>query len=343
MNNRSQNRRDERLMARRRQWQSAPLPSRIEPGPDAVLRKVFVEGYGDVAFWRGIFSHYETDKLRFEISVPHRADMAKGKQVLLKILEEHDGDTILCMDSDFDYLFNSGNHQSYTINHTPNVFHTYAYASENYLCYAPSLHNVCVKATKNDVRIFDFEQFMAAYSKAIYPLFLWYAHSALSRNENYFPLIDFRTSAKLNYVEVDNNGRNTIVWLEHQVEKRLALLEQKYPASKERLPEFEKSIRERGVTPGNTYLFMQGHTLMDNVVMVVLNAVCEQLKAMANNSIAVSRMNGQALRNEISNYNNELRNVREILLDNENYKDCFLYCNLRKDIEDYLAGKPATK
>ena len=41
------------------------------------------------------------------------------------------------------------------------MFHTYAYATENYLCYAPSLHNVCVKATKNDTRIFDFVKFMA--------------------------------------------------------------------------------------------------------------------------------------------------------------------------------------
>ena len=40
------------------------------------------------------------------------------------------------------------------------MFHTYAYATENYLCYAPSLHNVCVRATKNDTRIFDFERFM---------------------------------------------------------------------------------------------------------------------------------------------------------------------------------------
>jgi len=337
MTSRSQMRHTARLMSRREQWQRAPLPERLDPGPGVEVRKVYVEGYSDVAFWRGIFDRYESDKLRFEISVPLRPDMAKGKQVLLKILEEQDGDAILCMDSDFDYLFGTRNHQSRTINTSPNLFHTYAYASENYLCYAPSLHNVCVKATKNDVRIFDFTHFMAEYSKAIYPLFLWYSHSAYNNNENFFPLIDFRTSAKLNYVETENNGRGTIEWLCRQVEKRIASLESRHPGAKESLSEFEKSIRARGVTPENTYLFMQGHTLMDNVVMVALNAVCEKLKAMAGNNIAVSRMTGQALRNEMSNYTNELRNVREILLDNENYKDCFLYTKLSEGIKQYIS------
>ena len=320
----------------RRQWQSAPLPQRLATGPGVEVKQVFVEGYSDVAFWRGIFNRYESERLRFEVSVPHRADMAKGKQVLLKILEEQGDTVILCMDSDFDYLFNSGSRQSYTVNHTPNLFHTYTYASENYLCYAPSLHGVCVKATKTDVRIFDFERFMADYSRAIYPLFLWYAHSALCSNENYFKLIDFRTSVKLNYVEINNNGRSTIEWLQRQVEKRLTSLEQRYPKSKEEMPAFEKEICARGVSPEDTYLFMQGHTLMDNVVMVLLNAVCDQLKLIAGNNIATSSMSGQTLRNEISNYHNELRNVREILLDNENYKECFLYKKLCADIERYI-------
>ncbi|GHV02893.1 ABC transporter ATP-binding protein [Bacteroidia bacterium] len=314
---------------------------RIDPGPGVRLMKVYVEGYGDVAFWRTIFNHYESPTLRFEIGVPYRADMAKGKQTLLKMYQELEPDredVLLCMDSDFDYLFNSVNRQSYVVNHAPNIFHTYAYAFENYLCYAPSLHNVCVKSTKNDVRIFDFEHFLTEFSKTVYPLFLWYAHAALSGTENYFPLIDFRTSVKINYLDLADNGRNTIEWLARQVEKRIDTLTGKYPSLLEQLPQFEKDLRARGVAPENAYLYMQGHTLMDNVVMVALNAVCEQLKLMVGNNIASSQMTGQTLRNEMSNYSNELRNVRDTLLDNENYKDCFLYLKLRSDIETYLAG-----
>ena len=39
----------------------------------------------------------------------------------------------------------------------------------------------------------------------------------------------------------------------------------------------------------------------------------------------------------VSNYNNSLCNVREALLFNENYKDCFLYKKLQKDIENFLS------
>ena len=42
------------------------------------------------------------------------------------------------------------------------------------------------------------------------------------------------------------------------------------------------------------------------------------------------------LKNELSNYNNSLRNVRDVLLDNETYKDCPLYKKLQQDIESYI-------
>ena len=145
---------------------SLPMPSRYSTG-EYRLVQVFVEGYDDVAFWRGIFDDYETEWLKFEISVPPRQDLAKGKKVLLGMIGECCDDRILCVDSDFDYLFEDFNEQSRQVNRTPYLFHTYAYATENYLCWPASLHKVCVKATKNDTMIFDFERFMGRYSRSI--------------------------------------------------------------------------------------------------------------------------------------------------------------------------------
>lgn len=51
------------------------------------------------------------------------------------MIDERDRDTILCMDSDFDYLFKNFNDQSRLVNNTPRLFHTYAYATENFLCH----------------------------------------------------------------------------------------------------------------------------------------------------------------------------------------------------------------
>ncbi len=300
------------------------------------LVRAYVEGYEDVAFWRGIFDDFESDTLTFELSVPPREDLAKGKKVLLKMIEQSAEDLILCVDSDFDYLFDQLTEQSRALNRAKFMFHTYAYATENYCCYAPSLHNVCVKATKNDTRIFDFESFLEEYSKIIYPLFLWYCYSAQMEEKKAFTLIDFRSSVRINYLEVNNNGRSTLSWLERQVKKRLRHLEIQHPELIDPVSEFEKELEGKSLTKGNVYLFMQGHTLMENVILVIVNAVCDELKKMSNHRISTSTKQGIALRNEVSNYNNSLRNVRDILLDNENYKDCFLYQRLKADIENYV-------
>ncbi|MFR3488485.1 MAG: DUF4435 domain-containing protein [Alistipes ihumii] len=87
---------------------------------------------------------------------------------------------------------------------------------QNYLCWPASLHKVCVKATKNDTMIFDFERFMG-YSRAIYPLFLWYAYSARRKSEKAFTLVDFRSSVRLNYLDIREDGQQTLEWLERQV------------------------------------------------------------------------------------------------------------------------------
>ena len=313
------------------------LPQPLPANPDQRLVKVYVEGYEDVAFWRGIFDHFQNPYLRFEISVPDRGDLPKGKKVLMGTIPRSSEELLLCVDSDFDYLFAGRTEQSREVLGARYMFHTYAYATENYLCYAPSLHNVCVKATKNDTRIFDFVQFMRDYSCTIYPLFVWYAFSAQLASENVFPLVDFKASVRLGYLDLEQNGARTIEWLRRNVEKREKLLCQRNPRMIEPMKRFEEQLRERGVKPENTYLFMHGHTLMDNVVMILLNSVCEKLRAMSIARITASQKQGVALKNEMSNYTNSLRSIRDVLLDNENYTKCPLYKRLQRDIERYIA------
>ena len=312
------------------------LPKPLPANPDQRLVRVYVEGYEDVAFWRGIFDHFQNPYMRFEISVPNRADLPKGKKVLMGMIPRSSDELILCVDSDFDFLFADRTEQSREVNNARYMFHTYAYATENFLCYAPSLHNVCVKATKNDTRIFDFVRFMHEYSCTIYPLFLWYAYSAQLSSENVFPLIDFKSAVRIGYLDMEENGANTLAWVRRNVEKRERHLRGRNPRMVEPMKEFEEQLRARGLRPENTYLFMHGHTLMDNVVLVLLNTVCEKLRQMSVAKITSSDKKGVALKNEMSNYSNSLRSIRDVLLDNENYTRCPLYKRLHNDIERYL-------
>ena len=313
------------------------LPDILPPKDDRHLVRVYVEGYEDVAFWRTIFDHFRNPYLRFEISVPNRDDLPKGKKVLMSMIGQHSPDEVLlCVDSDFDYLFDGATEQSQTLLNAENMFHTYTYATENYLCYAPSLHNVCVKATKNDTRIFDFEQFFADYSRAIYPLFLWYVYSARQNSEHLFTLAEFRASVRLGFVDIRANGESTLAWLRQNVERRLAALRSDNTSVVEDVEALCAQLSERGVHSDNCYLFMHGHTLFDNVVMPTLTAVCDKLRQLSLSKINGSKVEGIALQNELKNYTNTLRSIRDVLLDNENYESCPLYKRLRDDIQQYL-------
>ncbi len=313
------------------------LPEILPPEDDRHLVHVYVEGYEDVAFWRGIFDHFRNPYLRFEISVPNRDDLPKGKKVLMSMLNRTEKESVLlCVDSDFDYLFAGETEQSAKILNADNMFHTYTYATENYLCYAPSLRNVCVKATKNDTRIFDFVRFMEAYSKIIYPLFLWYVHSARNSTESVFTLAEFRAAVRLGYVDIRHNGEGTLAWLQRNVERRRLALERDNPTMCEAVEALGTQLNKRGVERNNCYLFMHGHTLMDNVTMPLLSAVCDKLRQLSVAKINGSKVEGVALKNELQNYTNTLRSIRDVLLDNENYTSCPLYKRLRDDIQEYL-------
>lgn len=314
--------------------ENLPIPLPVDDGKRLV--RVFVEGYEDVAFWRGIFDHFHNPYLRFEISVPTRKDLPKGKKVLLSMAERANEELLLCMDSDFDYLFDDEDEVSRKIVESPYMFHTYTYATENYLCYAPSLHNVCVKAVKNDAHIFDFERFMADYSRTIYPLFLWYAYSASRKTESVLPLVDFKAAVRIGYLDIEQNGANTIAWLQRNIERRVASLEADNPDMAREIPAFAERIKNKGVEPELTYHFMHGHTLMDNVVMILLEGVCEKLRQMSLSKIICSSKEGVALRNEMSNYTNTLRSIRDVLLDNDNYESSPLYKRLKSDIQRYI-------
>jgi hypothetical protein len=307
-------------------------PTRLPVREGQRLVEVHVEGYDDVAFWRGIFDEFESPLTTFEISVPPRPDLAKGKRVVMDMIPLSSPSRLLCVDSDFDYIFGGCTPQSKRVLNTPYLFHTYAYATENYLCWAPALHTVCTKATKNDTRIFDFERFLEQYSRIIHPAFAWYVYSACMGDEHIFKLIDFKNTVRLNYLEVQNNGAATLDWLRGNVQRRVASLSNNHPKHAAGVADFVKGLRPRGVTPDLTYLFMHGHTLLDNVVMPMLNAVCEKLKQMAGERIVASAQRGVAFSNEVSNYRNALVSVRDMLIHNETYKSCPLYRRLHDDI-----------
>ena len=130
----------------------------------------YVESYDDIYFWRTVLSEFEDDKRYFEVMLPSKANLTRGKKsVLMNFLkgEPLGKDMIACVDADYDYLLQKATNTSKQVLESPYVFHTYVYAIENFQCYAPSLHNVCVSVTLHDHRIFDFREYFRMFSERV--------------------------------------------------------------------------------------------------------------------------------------------------------------------------------
>ena len=117
----------------------------------------YVESYDDISFWRSVFDDYENEKYHFEVMLPARTSLTKGKkQAMMNMLGKAYGkNMIACVDSDYDYLLQGCTSTSRQLIENPYVLHTYAYAIENLKCYAPSLKQVCVLSTLNDTNVID--------------------------------------------------------------------------------------------------------------------------------------------------------------------------------------------
>ena len=164
----------------------------------------YVESYDDVSFWSHLLSEYNCERYYFQVMLPSNTSLAKGKKVAMMndLGLGLGGHMIACVDSDYDYLLQGKTSTSRRIISSPYVLHTYAYAIENYQCYAGSLHGVCVQSTLNDKAMIDFEAFFRLYSQIIYPLFLWNIWFYRNRELSVFSMQDFCRVARLDPVSV---------------------------------------------------------------------------------------------------------------------------------------------
>ena len=103
--------------------------------PKCSRRKIiaYVESYDDISFWRTLLGEYENETRYFEVMLPSKTTLAKGKKsVLMNELGPRLGQNMIaCVDSDYDYLLQGATHTSRYIINNKYVFHTYAYAGHD--------------------------------------------------------------------------------------------------------------------------------------------------------------------------------------------------------------------
>ena len=299
---------------------------------------VYVESYDDVFFWRSVLGRYEDDKLTFEIMLPSRnLHLDRGKKAAISNMLKGVGrDMIACVDADYDYILQGATEMSRQMLENPYIFHTYAYAIENFQCYAKGLHETCVMVTLNDHRIFNFERFLQSYSQTIWPLFVWHVVFLQRRKMTmHFDMCEFNKVVVLPSVRIQN-PKWAIEYLSKKVRAKMFQLERRFPKLKDALPETERMLRDLGINDNNTYLYIQGHHLFDLVVSPVVQTVCDILRNEQENDIRDRAVHSEQARTEIACYENSLGKVKMMMKKNTYYQFSPEFQKILADVERYL-------
>ena len=297
----------------------------------------YVESYEDISFWRSLFDEYENEKYHFEVMLPARSSLSKGKkQAMMNMLGKAFGkNMIACVDSDYDYLLQGATETSRQMIGNPYIMHTYAYAIENYQCYAESLHQVCVQSTQNDTRLMDITAFMRLYSRICFPLFAWSILLYREHDLSTMPLLKFCDIVRLTSFNI-GHPEHSLKQLNGRVVHNLAMLRRKRGDLYGKYQQILKELPTLGVTEESVYLYIQGHHIMEGVVMRILNPLCRSLRHAREEEIQNLAYHRVQYTNEISAYRHSQCDLMMALRRNTNYKSSEPYKRLKADVESLL-------
>lgn len=297
----------------------------------------YVESYDDVFFWSNLLRPLETEQYYFEVMLPSRTSLQKGKKtVLANSLGERLGNyMIACVDADYDYLMQGATPTSRYILQSPYVFHTYAYAIENLQCYAPALRQVCASATLNDKRLFDFEKFFEEFSTIIWPLFVWNVWCYRYDHYKTFSMLDFYHIIEIQKLDF-YHPEKSLEALRHRVNAKIARLQKSFPEGKKTYKPLWHELETLGLTPAKTYLYMRGHDLLDGIVTPILQTICEALRREREREIRNLAVHATQKQNELSSYQHSVQSVETVLRRHTDYIGCQEYRHIQADVRKFL-------
>lgn len=303
----------------------------------------YVESYDDVFFWRSILKKFENEEYYFEVMLPSRTSLSRGKKsALMNMLGPGLGEyMIACVDADYDWLLQGTTEMSRIVCTNPYVIHTYAYAIENYQCYAPNLHTICVMSTLNDRIMIDLNAFMSEYSSIIWPLFVWNIWCYRYNNYSEFTMSDFCEVVTFRDVN-PYHPENTLQAVKNRVNKKIAWLQRRFPEGKKTYAPLRAELLNMGLTPETTYLFMQGHSVFENVVMPLLTPVCTLLRKEREREIVKLAEHEIQRQNELACYQHSQAPVDDMLRKNTGFRTSKPYEWLSEDIKRLMeeVGRP---
>ena len=176
---------------------------------------------------------------------------------------------------------------------------------------------------------------MRGYSEAIFPLFVWSVMLYRSGEYSRFSLSDFNTTIDLGGFSLQH-PEECIEHLRGKCMRKVKWLQQKFPGRKQKYLDTRDDLLRLGVTPQETYLYIQGHHLFDAVVAPVMTKVCNRLRMERESEISRTAIHRTQMHNELSCYENSLADTKQMLKKNMGYMQSRQFLQLQKSIGERL-------
>lgn len=302
--------------------------------------EVFVENEDDIIFWKGIFrSHRLQVKIYPAIKSVKRLE--RGKSVVLKKAAQTGKFLVLCVDSDYDYLFQN---DTKGIHSNPYIFQTYTYSFENHVCNPAEMEMMCIKAVLVDEIDFDFVYFFEQYSAIIFDLCVLHLYYK-KVEESVFSLKELHQIIALPQTfKVQNLPKTILPQIEKKCLQKAAELAKLYPIDHLKMNDFLIEWAKLGLEKKKIYQFLQGHFVFDTTLKV-LNQICYDAKnikindlkksVQEKNDTKIRKRQIEAMKMKLHEYQQNSIAVEKILRLNDKYENSFLWKKLNQDLATF--------
>ena len=134
-------------------------------------------------------------------------------------------------------------------------------------------------------------------------------------------MYDFHTYTALREISI-KHPEKSLEDLQRRVNQKLSELKKRFSRIINQVNALGNELRELGLMPETTYLYMQGHHVMDSVVMKLLTPVCTVLRREREQEIKRLAEHNEQFKNELTCYQNSQVNVEIMLKKNVAYNGC---------------------
>ena len=194
---------------------------------------------------------------------------------------------------------------------------------------------MCVLCTQNDSNVIDFKEYFKLYSRICYPLFVWNILLYRRHDTKTMSLLHFCEIVRLSSFTIENPAYS-LQQLSKRVKHNISILERQFPDLKEEHIKLSEEMTALGITPDETYFYIQGHHIMNGVTMRIMQPVCRHLRSKREEEIERYAYHRQQYNNELASYRHSQCDVATMLSKNTDYRNAPPFQRLKADIEKLL-------